>query len=48
MKQVRTLLIAAVAFFATSQMANAQAKSAHVDVSDIMQKMPAVLDAQSN
>lgn len=46
MKQVRTLLIAAVAFFATSQIANAQAKCAHVDVSEIMQKMPAVLDAQ--
>lgn len=46
MKQLKTLLIAAVAFFGTSQAINAQAKTAHVDVSEIMQKMPAMLDAQ--
>lgn len=45
MKQLKTLLIAAVAFFG-SQAMNAQAKVAHVDVSEIMQKMPAMLDAQ--
>lgn len=46
MKQLKTLLIAAVAFFGTSQSINAQAKTAHVDVSELMQKMPAMLDAQ--
>lgn len=46
MKQLKTLLIAAVAFFGASQAINAQAKTAHVDVSEIMQKMPAMLDAQ--
>lgn len=45
MKQLKTLLIAAVAFFGTQAM-NAQAKVAHVDVSEIMQKMPAMIDAQ--
>ncbi|WP_223845639.1 OmpH family outer membrane protein [Flavobacterium selenitireducens] len=45
MKQLKTLLIAAVAFLGTQAM-NAQAKVAHVDVSEIMQKMPAMLDAQ--
>ncbi|RZJ71482.1 OmpH family outer membrane protein [Flavobacterium sp.] len=46
MKQLKTLLIAAVAFFGTTQAMNAQAKVAHVDVSELMQKMPAMLDAQ--
>lgn len=46
MKQLKTLLIAAVAFFGASQAMNAQAKVAHVDVSELMQKMPAMLDAQ--
>ncbi|WP_394367989.1 OmpH family outer membrane protein [Flavobacterium agri] len=46
MKQLKTLLIAAVAFLGTTQAMNAQAKVAHVDVSEIMQKMPAMLDAQ--
>jgi len=45
MKQLKTLLIAAVAFLGTQAM-NAQTKVAHVDVSEIMQKMPAMLDAQ--
>lgn len=47
MKQLKTFLIAAVAFFSGSQMVNAQAKCAHIDVTEIMSKMPAVLDAQN-
>ena len=46
MKQFRTFLIAAVALLGF-QTINAQAKSAHVDVQEIMTKMPAVLDAQN-
>jgi len=46
MKQLKTLLIATVLFFGTSQLAQAQAKIAHVDISEIMGKMPAMLDAQ--
>ncbi|RZJ30011.1 MAG: OmpH family outer membrane protein [Flavobacterium sp.] len=46
MKQLKTLLIAAVLCFGASQTVNAQAKTAHVDVSDIMGKMPAMLEAQ--
>lgn len=46
MKQLKILLIAAVAFIGVSQTANAQAKVAHVDVSELMQKMPAMVEAQ--
>lgn len=46
MKQIKTLLIAAVLVLGTSQTVNAQSKTAHVDVNDIMSKMPAMLDAQ--
>lgn len=46
MKQLKTLVIAAVAFFG-AQTINAQAKVAHVDTNEIMGKMPAVLDAQN-
>lgn len=46
MKQLKTLLIAAVLFFGASQVAQAQAKIAHVDISEIMGKMPAMLEAQ--
>ena len=46
MKQLKTLVIAAaIAFFGT-QTSNAQAKVAHVDVNELMAKMPAMLDAQ--
>lgn len=45
MKQLKSLLIAAVLFLGTSQVANAQ-KTAHVNVSEIMAKMPAMLEAQ--
>ena len=47
MKQIKTLLIAALFFVGAKQTINAQAKTAHVDVSEIMAKMPAMLDAQS-
>ena len=46
MKQLKTLLIATVFFFGANQVANAQSKTAHVNVSEIMAKMPAMLDAQ--
>jgi len=46
MKQFKTLLIATIAFFG-AQTINAQAKTAHVDVNELMTKMPAVLDAQN-
>jgi outer membrane protein len=46
MKQLKTLLIAAVLFVGASQVANAQSKTAHVNVSEIMAKMPAMLEAQ--
>lgn len=46
MKQIKTLLIAAILFFGVNQTINAQAKTAHVDVSEIMAKMPAMLNAQ--
>ena len=47
MKQIKTLLIAALFAFGANQTISAQAKTAHVDVSEIMTKMPAMLDAQS-
>ncbi len=46
MKQIKTLLIAAILILGASQTISAQAKTAHVDVSEIMSKMPAMLDAQ--
>lgn len=47
MKQIKSLLIAALFVFGATQTINAQAKTAHVDVSEIMAKMPAMLDAQT-
>lgn len=47
MKQIKNLLIAAVLILAANNSMNAQAKTAHVDVSEIMSKMPAMLDAQT-
>jgi outer membrane protein len=46
MKQIKTLLIAAIFILGANQTTSAQAKTAHVDVSEIMAKMPAMLDAQ--
>lgn len=47
MKQIKTLVIAAMLVLGASNTMNAQAKVAHVDVSEIMSKMPAMLDAQN-
>lgn len=47
MKQIKTLLIAAILILGAGNTMNAQAKVAHVDVSEIMSKMPAMLDAQN-
>lgn len=46
MKQIKILLIATVLFVSGNQAINAQAKTAHVEVSEIMSKMPAMLEAQ--
>jgi len=51
MKHFKNLLIATVLFFGVNQAVNAQTKTAHtntahVNVSEIMAKMPAMLDAQ--
>lgn len=46
MKQLKTLLIAAIAFLG-AQTINAQAKVAHVDTYEILTKMPAMIDAQN-
>jgi outer membrane protein len=46
MKQFKTLLIAALMIVGANQTISAQAKTAHVDVSEIMSKLPAMLDAQ--
>ena len=46
MKRLKSLLIAGVLFFGTMQTIYAQAKTAHVDVNEIISKMPAMLDSQ--
>jgi len=46
MKKLKSLLIVAALFLGANQIASAQAKIAHVDVNEIMTKMPAILDAQ--
>ncbi len=46
MKRLKSLLIAGVVFLGTMQTMNAQAKTAHVDVNEIMSKMPAVIEAK--
>jgi outer membrane protein len=48
MKQIKTLLIAATLMLGANQTMNAQAKNAHVDVSEIMTKCQAMLEAQKN
>ncbi len=45
-KQIKTLVITTMLFVVGTQITNAQAKVAHVDVSELMAKMPAMLDAQ--
>ena len=46
MKQIKILLIAAMLVLRAKQTINAQTRSSHVDVSEMMTKMPAMLDAQ--
>ena len=48
MKQIKFLVLVAIASLSSTFTANAQgpAKTAHVDVSEIVAKMPAMLDAQ--
>lgn len=46
MKQIKTLLIAAILFLGATQISSAQSKIAHVDSQEIMSKYPAMLDAQ--
>ena len=43
---MKSLLIAGVLFLGTMQTMNAQAKTAHVDVNEIISKMPAVIEAK--
>jgi outer membrane protein len=46
MKNFKTLLIAAILFLGVNEVAMAQSKIAHVDINEIMTKMPAMLEAQ--
>ena len=46
MKRLKSLLLATVLCLGTSFTINAQAKTAHVDVNELISKMPAMLDAQ--
>ncbi len=46
MKRLNSLLIAAVLFLGANNSIQAQAKVAHVDVNELISKMPAMLDAQ--
>ena len=46
MKQFKTVVMVALISFGGIQAINAQAKTAHVDVSELMAKMPAMLEAQ--
>ncbi len=45
-KQFKILVITAILFVVGNQTTQAQAKVAHVDVSELMAKMPAMLEAQ--
>jgi outer membrane protein len=46
MKRLKSLLLATVLCLGTTYTINAQAKTAHVDVNEIISKMPAMIDAQ--
>lgn len=46
MKRLKSLLLATVLCLGTSYTINAQAKTAHVDVNELITKMPAMIDAQ--
>jgi outer membrane protein len=47
MKQIKTLLIAAIFISEQIKQLVHKQKTAHVDVSEIMAKMPAMLDAKT-
>ena len=46
MKNLKSLLIAAILFLGATQVSQAQAKVAHVNTGELMSKFPAMLDAQ--
>ena len=46
MKQIKNLFIAAVMFFGATQM-NAQTKTAHIDVNELLAKMPEMTSAKA-
>lgn len=46
MKNLKSILLTAILVIGGSISANAQAKTAHVDVNEIMTKMPAILEAK--
>ena len=46
MKRLKSLLLATVLCLGTSYTISAQAKTAHVDVNELISKMPAMMDAQ--
>ena len=46
MKRLKSLLLVTVLCLGTSYTINAQAKTAHVDVNELITKMPAMIDAQ--
>ena len=46
MKRLKSLLLASVLCLGTSYTVSAQAKTAHVDVNELIDKMPAMMDAK--
>jgi outer membrane protein len=46
MKQIKSTLLASIFCLGSCYTINAQAKTAHVDVNELISKMPAMLDAQ--
>ncbi|WP_452225150.1 OmpH family outer membrane protein [Lacinutrix chionoecetis] len=47
MKQIKTLLIAAVLFFGATSLTNAQSKIAHINTTELIQAMPQMKTAQA-
>lgn len=48
MKQIKTLLIAAVLFFGATSFTNAQTKIAHINTTELIQAMPQMKTAQAD
>lgn len=48
MKQIKTLLLVIMLTLGTNQVISAQTKTAHVDVNEIMSKMPQMISAQKD